>query len=305
MAGGHIGSWRAFHARVIHPFAHMNSNYAAAQVRAQQGGVAAKSSEPFAKLLRSSPAEDVRLPIAGDRAPSEETPPAVEEEASSEPAAPPSRPRSAQADEAPAEPPRRSTVPHFLSVAESLQHPNGPYRQAPAEHGGEWWLTNPFTGTEPWLTQGLLDPYAAPAETADPDLDPGFLAVFGPRPNRETHPNPLLRGAAVADWERNLEHFKGVGAPEGFTQEQVDAAGAVFEAWGLGKPLFYEGRYGWTAMFPSAGGDGFEASPYTTLEAPHLVVARYQVEMAERGGAPAERHPFVPPQVFEIDALTT
>jgi hypothetical protein len=103
----------------------------------------------------------------------------------------------------------------------------------------------------------------------------------------------------VADWERNLEHFKGLGVPEGFTQEQVDAAGAVFEAWGMGRPLFYEGRYGWMAKFPSVEIADFEAGPFAALEAPHLVIARYQVALAEEGSEPPQRHPFVPGWVFE------
>jgi hypothetical protein len=188
-------------------------------------------------------------------------------------------------------------------VPEAVQHPYGPYRQAPPEHGGEWWLTNPFTGPEPWLTQGYGDPFA-PTAPEEPEAPPEFLAVFGPRPSAETHPNRLERGAAVADWERNLEHFQGVGLPEGFTEAQLQAAGDLFEAWGMGRPLLYEGRYGWTATFPSAEMPGFESSPFAALEAPHLVVARYQIEMTDKGMSPSERHPFVPPQVFGDEPLS-
>ncbi|MEZ5365573.1 MAG: hypothetical protein R2748_25400 [Bryobacterales bacterium] len=189
-------------------------------------------------------------------------------------------------------------MPRYMDVPEGLRYPDGPFRQAPHEYGGEWWFTSPFTGAEPWLTQGYGDPYGVATDASAEDVDPAFVAVFGPKPNRETHPNPSLRAAAVADWERNREYFQGVGVPEGFTQEQVDAAGDLYEAWGLGRPLFYEGRYGWTATFPQAG--GFEAAPYAAIEAPHLVVARHQVEMASRGETPAEKHPFVPAQVFQL-----
>jgi hypothetical protein len=280
---------------VIHPFAHLNSNYASAQLRARAGADSPAPAAVFGKLLRSEPAKDVRLEIPAAESPDPEPPP--------EPANPPTRSRTGQTP-AP-EPAPASTTPHFESVAESMQFPLGPYRQAPEEYGGDWWLTNPFTGEEPWKTQGSLDPYAETVDESDASgASPEFLAVFGPRPNRDTEPNPILRSAAVADWERNLEYFQGVGVPEGFTQEQVDAASAVFEAWGMGRPLFYEGRYGWTAVFPSAEPAGFEASPYAALEAPHLVVARYQIELAANGAEPSQRHPFVPPQVFGGEPLS-
>ena len=289
----------------------MNSNYAA-RLREAGGGPAAPAGV-FAPLLHSAafgsaPAAETAIEADAAAPPSRsrtgqtpetgaphETPETVAS------ADAPTRSRSGQTPEAPADPPR-SRVPRFLEVPESLQYPKGPYRQAPAEHGGEWWLTNPFTGTEPWLTQGFGDPYAeAPAET---EASPELVAVFGPRPSADTHPSRLTRSAAIADWERNREHFGGVGLPEGFTQEQLDAAGALFEAWGMGRPLLYEGRYGWTATFPSAQIQGYEASPFATLEAPHLVVARYQIEMTQHGLDPAERHPFVPPQVFGDEPLS-
>jgi hypothetical protein len=276
----------------------MNSNYAAAQLQARTG-IEWPKTGGFANLLRSEPAEDVRLEGAAEN--DGETPASAPETPA--PAEPPTRSRSGQ--EQAAEPVRTSTTPHFASVAESMQYPLGPYRQAPAEYGGEWWLTNPFTGEEPWATQGFLDPYAATVDDSESfGASPEFLAVFGPRPNRDTEPNPLLRSAAIADWERNLEYFQGVGVPDGFTQEQVDKAGDVFEGWGMGRPLFYEGRYGWTAIFPSAEAGGFEASPYAAIEAPHLVVARYQIELAANGSEPAVKHPFVPPQVFGGEPLS-
>ena len=292
---------------MIHPFAHMSSNYAAARLLHKEG-TPARRPEGFEAVLRSVPARDSIIGLSSEvapgrsragQAPDSDAPPAVPK--ADEPAPAPTRSRTGQG-EAPAPERPQSSVPHFLTVPESVQYPNGPYRQAPAEHGGEWWLTNPFTGTEPWLTQGFGDPYAEVPEVDDGS--PEFLAVFGPRPDAQTHPNRLTRGAAVADWERNLEHFGGVGVPEGFSQEQLDAAGELFEAWGMGRPLLYEGRYGWTATFPSAEMQGYEASPFAALEAPHLVVARYQVEMRDRGMEPAERHPFVPPQVFGEEPLS-
>ena len=60
-------------------------------------------------------------------------------------------------------------------IPEAWKHPVGPYRQAPPEYGGEWWLVNPFSGDEPWL---LLDRKAPVPEV----LPVGFENTFGPRP---------------------------------------------------------------------------------------------------------------------------
>lgn len=281
-------------------------------MRDVSGFVPARAERTFSDVLRSTSAPDdsIEVPTEAPGNGSEAPPPRSRSSQASQPsggAPPPTTPaetpprsRTGQTDDPEASPGPRSRVPRFESVPDAVQHPYGPYRQAPAEHGGEWWLTNPFTGAEPWLTQGFGDPYA-PSETEGPEATPEFLAVFGARPNAETHPNRLERGGAIADWERNLEHFQGVGLPEGFTEAQLEAAGDLFESWGMGRPLLYEGRYGWTATFPSA--DGFEASPFAALEAPHLVVARYQIDMTQKGASPAERHPFVPPQVFGEEPL--
>ncbi len=279
----------------------MSSSLVAGRARPASGWIPSPASHSFASVLRSTPAEDVTLdPSAPASSPSRSRTGQAPEP---DPAPPesPTRSRTGQGEQAGPAPSPQSRTPRFLAVPESVKHPNGPYHQAPPEHGGEWWLVSPFTGPEPWLTQGFGDPYAeAPAEEASAEL----LAVFGPRPNAETHPDRLLRSAALADWERNRDHFQGVGLPEGFTQEQLDAAGDLFESWGMGRPLLYEGRYGWKATFPAADMQGFEASPFTTLEAPHLIVARYQIEMAEHGSDPAQRHPFVPPQVFPDEPLS-
>jgi hypothetical protein len=281
----------------------MNSNYAATAVRTRPGGQPAAIAQGFSAMVGRQVAEEDRLPAPGTEG---EAAAALEQpgqaQTQTEPAEPPVRSRTSEAGETAGAPGPRSSVPHFTEVALALRYPDGPYRQAPEEFGGEWWLTNPFTGLEPWKTQGFLDPYA-PQAVDNAGASEGFLAVFGPRPNRETHPNLALRGAAAADWERNLESFKGVGIPEGYTQQDIDAASKVYEACGLGKPLFYEGRYGWAAKFPESKVQGFEPSPFVALEVPHLVVARYQVELAGQGLEPARKHPFVPPQVFGGEPL--
>ena len=215
-------------------------------------------------------------------------PPAVEQ--------PP--PVDVPAAEAPVVEPFAPHVPRFANIPESLRWPAGPYRQAPAEFGGEWWMTNPFTGVQPWLTQRGLEASTQIPEYSGPEAPAAFLELFGPPPQSADGTHRSHRSAEMAQWLIDLEHFQGTGVPEGFSQEQVDRAGELFESWGLGRPQFYEGRYGWKARFPDSGIPGFEATPFTALEAPHLVVAKYQVKMGQQGQAPLERHPFVPPQVF-------
>ncbi|MBI1358334.1 MAG: hypothetical protein GC160_28700 [Acidobacteria bacterium] len=206
----------------------------------------------------------------------------------------PEEPATAAEPEKPSGPPRYATVP------ESAQWPAGPYRQAPAEFGGEWWYTSPFTGEQPWLSQGV-------ATAAQVALPPGateeFLSVFGPPPQFVPSGSTLQQSTDMAQWLIDLENFHGTGVPDGFTQDQLDAADAVFESWGLGKPVYYEGRYGWKARFPDSSIPNFEAAPFTAIETPHLVVARFQVKAAQQGQTPLMQHPFVPPQVFGQEPL--
>ncbi|MEZ5365572.1 MAG: hypothetical protein R2748_25395 [Bryobacterales bacterium] len=55
----HSGIRHAYEPGVIHPFAHMNSNYAAAQVRARVASSAA--AEPFHAVLSRAPEDDFVL----------------------------------------------------------------------------------------------------------------------------------------------------------------------------------------------------------------------------------------------------
>lgn len=191
-------------------------------------------------------------------------------------------------------------IPRFADVPLSAQYPLGPYRQAPEEYGGEWWLVNPFTGDEPWAKHPeLLGGDAASAtEAPTRQLPEGFEEIFGPEPSAADFANRIDFNRVRNEWEHQLEHFGGTGIPEGFTAEDVEAAQATFEAWGLGEPVFYEGRYGWVARFPNGGVPEFQANPATALLTPHLVVAGYQIRLAQQGSDVQEQHPFVPPSVF-------
>lgn len=171
-------------------------------------------------------------------------------------------------------------LPRFKEVPESAKHPLGPYRQAP---GGDWWLVSPFTGPAPWLA---LDASSNPKKALESEPLPiGFEQVFGPRPGGST---------AAAQWEQDLSYFKGTGLPEGFDEVHLEAAKAEFEAWGLGEPVFYEGRYGWQVRFPESQLPTFETTATTALLTPHIVIAEHQVRSIQEGVALVRYHPWLP-----------
>lgn len=185
-------------------------------------------------------------------------------------------------------------TPHFHDVPDRWKYPEGPYRQAPQEFGGDWWLVNPFGSATPWATQSQ-----SPAQEA---LPAGFEEIFGKRPQSQdfhSTPNPSLYfRIARNQWEQDLRYFKRAGVPEPYTAQQVEAASMVFESWGMGKPRFYEGRYGWSARFPDSSIPEYETAARAALESTHLVIAQYQLALLERGEVPEQKHPFVPPHVW-------
>lgn len=214
-----------------------------------------------------------------------------------------SQPTSGTEPETPQAATPRATphVPRFAAVPESAKYPNGPYRQAPQEFGGEWWLTNPFTGTEPWRTQGAATSPSGGGTTTEPDLAPlpdGFVQIFGERPKMADFDSRTDFKIAVGQWEQDLRHFKQAGPPPEFDQEKIGLASGVFEAWGLGEPKFYEGRYGWMARFPDSGFGDFEINANTAIEYTHQAVSSFQMRQLQEGVMPAVRHPYVPPWLF-------
>lgn len=191
-----------------------------------------------------------------------------------------------------------SNVPHYPTVPEHWKHPFGPYRQAPEEYGGEWWFINPFTspnGVMPWANE----------EPEPQTLPDGFELLFGPRPEIDDFGPVNDGGAAYRQalniWQQHLSTFKQVGTPPWADEGKMAAAAQTYEAWKLGKPVFYEGRYGWLARFPESRVPRKDFSAYNAVELPQLTVAAYQMAVLAAGGEVAEPHPFVPPQLFASD----
>jgi len=190
--------------------------------------------------------------------------------------------------------------PHFPDVPDSARYPAGPYRQAPPEYGAEWWLVNPFTGDAPWLHQDLAgSPVTSPASKyAAENLPQDFRQAFGEMPVRRTGESGAGLVARISRWKQDLEFFQRTGIPEGFEESQVELASAVYEQWGMGQPVFYEGRYGWFARFPDSALPDFEMDAASAVQASHLAIARFQVRLLREGVELPAPHPFVPPHLL-------
>jgi hypothetical protein len=171
-----------------------------------------------------------------------------------------------------------AAVPRFKNVPDDWKHPLGPYRQAPAENGGEWWLVNPFTGNTPWANEGAVI-------ATDPPAD--FVAVCGPRPHREA---PFY-----GEWNKNLDAWTGVEFPDWISKQQIDEATAKFEAWGMGKPVCYRGPYGYIVRWPETKHYEFEGEARAAyVTSTDWKIAEFQNFLRNKGLAVDKPHPFLP-----------
>jgi hypothetical protein len=194
--------------------------------------------------------------------------------------------------------------PHFPDVPDSAKYPAGPYRQAPAEFGGEWWLVNPFTGDEPWANQAeAASPSASPtSKYATENLPANFLQAFGEMPVRRSAESHVEYVGRVSRWKQDLEFFQGTGTPAGLDESQVELASNDYEQWGMGRPVFYEGRYGWFARFPDSAIPDFEMDAASAVQSPQLAIARFQVRLLREGAEVPTVHPYVPPHLLIQEA---
>jgi hypothetical protein len=188
---------------------------------------------------------------------------------------------------------RFSYLVRFAQVPDFAKSPLGPYRQAPPEFGGDWWQVNPFTGPEPWRN---LDPPSI--EEMFPE---GFIEVFGPPPKPSDFDSNWDYRVARTVWSQELKYFGGTGMPEGVDPAKLEEAAKTFEDWGLGRPVFFQDRYGWRARFPDSEIPTFGGSPATAAEAPHVLVANYQIELLQKGITPSRLHPWLPDQLLPED----
>jgi hypothetical protein len=189
----------------------------------------------------------------------------------------------------------------FKDVPASWRYPLGPYRQAPVEYGGEWWLVDFTTSEEPWLVERAVTQYPA-----------GFLETFGQRPKLSDYrglPNPrALWDADRMRWEQDLRFLKIAGWPTDWpevTPALVEDVSELFRSWHMGTPRPYLGRYDWRVRFPESQLRNYEAGLFGVITAPHLDIARYQIRLLNDFGIVSEpRHSWVPPQVWPADKET-
>lgn len=184
---------------------------------------------------------------------------------------------------------------HYPTVRDDWKAPKGPYHQAPAEYGGEWWYVSPFNPT-PWVNarkrEELLE------ERVNPTYPEGFIDLFGPRPEQKPGMSAeeinALKRFVLPRWEQDLGFFKGVGYPEGLDYDALDEATEIYSGYGLGEPAFYEGRYGWKARFPESNLRSFECGVDGAIRLPHLVVSNHQARAYQTLGIePNPRHPYL------------
>jgi hypothetical protein len=179
-------------------------------------------------------------------------------------------------------------MPGYKDVPEHYKHPVGPYRQAPAEFGGEWWLVSPFSGPEPWARQ------ARP----DKELPPGFEAIFGKRRDPRNYPSYQSYKVDQTIWDQELDNYVKPGPPDGVSQETVNNAANLTHEWGLGDLVFYLNKQpvlGWRAVWVSGPIQGFDLAADFVLNYTHHAIGIYQWEMLNRGITVPRIHPIVYP----------
>lgn len=130
------------------------------------------------------------------------------------------------------------------------------------------------------------------------------MKLFGPRPDRSEASSRGEYVLRTAVWDRELADFQGVGIPEGFTEGQVQTAADAVKHWGMGEPIFYNGRDGWKARFPDSQLPNFEMSAETAIKAPQVTAGIYHIQAILRGVEIEERHPLVPSDVFPLGRYT-
>lgn len=189
------------------------------------------------------------------------------------------------------------SIRHYSSIEDKYKEPNGPYRQAPEEYGGEWWYMSPFGSLKPWLHQD--------SSIKKVEYPNGFVFLFGEKPLWKDFIG-MGQGAyrryqgIVGIWERDLRDFKGLGLPEWITSDQIIATNEVLLRWKIGLPEYYESRYGYLGRLIHSEIPDYDSSTYHIINFPHHLVAQVQIEMFHRGIDVEKWHPFVPPGVVAV-----
>ena len=186
---------------------------------------------------------------------------------------------------------------------EHMQFPNGPYRQAPAEYGGQWWLVTPFSDPKPWLKGSR--------ETEADSLPDGVVEIYGSRPQwkdyRHLGKSALItfEGAKVT-YDQDVERFQGLvtlseeqlafGVFRGAFTSVADMH-LAFVTWDMGMPVYYrDSLLGLMGRFVDSALPDYDMSYHSIATAGHNNIADFQEALWLRKGLePARWHPFVSP----------
>lgn len=122
-----------------------------------------------------------------------------------------------------------------------------------------------------------------------------FVAVFGPPPAATGW--SLADRVARVQYEQELRYFGGLmPEPVGF-----DRVAGFYESWGMGRPMFYKGRYGTYCRWPDAPYRPARANMFAAVNGAGVVVASWQVRVVLEGHVLTDLHPFVPPRIRALN----
>ena len=123
-----------------------------------------------------------------------------------------------------------------------------------------------------------------------------FIQVFGPPPTATGW--SMDDRVARIKYEQDLRYFGGlVPEPVGFSNVKD-----FYSGWGMGRPMFYKGRYGEYCRWPDAPFAPAQANLFAAVNGAGVVVATWQVRVILKGHVLTDVHPFVPPELVSLNA---
>lgn len=176
------------------------------------------------------------------------------------------------------------------------------YSKAPGKYGGLWWQMSPFN-QEPW--------HVVDGTKTDP-LPPGFVEIFGPKPNPNAYDQTSdgWRDKYRMDlntWSTDLNTFVGYGLPDGTDGLAVDAAEDIVSAWirtpkdvngftAPAEPHYYTNDHGPQVRFPTSQVTTFQSELGIYLTNAHHVVGSYHASAIAKDIVPVRfPHPWDSP----------
>lgn len=173
------------------------------------------------------------------------------------------------------------------SVIPASQKP--PFIEAPSECGGGCYWVGPFN-PRPWASRCTEGP-----KTQNPPVD--FVAVYGNPPKAGDFANYQDFQVARDKYSQDLRYFKGIHFPEGLTANDIAASVTYITSYGMGRPVVFEGRYGFMVRFKGIPLPDFELPFVTLKDSPGNVVSTYQMSLFYAGmPVPcSNKHDWTPP----------